>query len=314
MSLADLERTNREKTHYEWKSGRSESTRLACRPSLKVFKICDLHQQIPNFLLSFLPSSFLAHPSTLSPPPVTLHTKTRLKHTTMDVEQVIANIITAEQVSTEAMMAEFFNFDAYSHSSEAPGMPETSSDTSSQAESVPRSVSHTPILDHHDVTTLSKAYEEQFEAVCVLETSSNTASQAAPVPTIAAPTPNSQGGTTMSAARAEHFGAVFVRLERVFLVVEDVEDEFRWNKRSGTWHDDVEDVKLGWLLDPPSSFLRVSIRPNGMDFPVSLVWDSDAQCFKGMTIEEQELIMFLEDLREMVRNPLVRQHQGYYMY
>lgn len=109
--------------------------------------------------------------------------------------------------------------------------------------------------------------------------------------------------------------AVYFRLERVFVVVDDVAEEFRWNKRSGVWRaDDGEAVELEWLFASPGPLVQASVRPNGCGFSVHLAWDAGNECFSGQTIEGNCLDVLKEDMLAMLYDPWAGQFQGYSSY
>lgn len=119
-----------------------------------------------------------------------------------------------------------------------------------------------------------------------------------------------QCSSTVSKQRQD---AVFIRIEKISLVVDDVAEKFRCNKRSLRWHDeDGNNVQVGWLIENPGPLVQVDIRPNGFGFPVTVSWNAEDKCFKGKSMEDQLLIIHREESRDMVVDPWGRQYVGYY--
>lgn len=111
-----------------------------------------------------------------------------------------------------------------------------------------------------------------------------------------------------------HDRAVFIRLDRVYLVIDDVAECFRWNRRSKSWYNDRNGrfTELSWLFEFPGPLLEVSVRPSGIGFPVQLAWDEERKWFGGLTVSGVGLAVLWGELKAMAADPWARQFQGYY--
>lgn len=187
----------------------------------------------------------------------------------MDIAHVIDEMITAETVSADEMLAEFFDFEAFDKPNAI----------------LPKASLEADTLDSPSA-----------------DASRTTQSASKPQP-----------HSTVSKTRQAHSNAVFIRIDKLCLIVDDVAEEFRWNKRSRTWHDEGgNNVQVGWLIENPGPLLQVSVRTNGFGFPVDLHWDLEDKSFKGETMEGRRLVIPWKELNEMVDDPWARQYQGYY--
>lgn len=127
------------------------------------------------------------------------------------------------------------------------------------------------------------------------------------------PTLQAAHQTRLPTARVEHDHTVFVRLEKIILIIDDAAEEFRWKKRAGVWQNaNNEDVDVSWLVQIPGPLLQLSVRPGGIGLPVLLGWDPAMGCFGGLTLDDKELHVSLKEVQSMVDNSLARQFQGYY--
>lgn len=186
----------------------------------------------------------------------------------MDLEQIVAHIITAEDCSVEDMLAEFDAFHDASKQSVRNGIPKTTTDKDPSAAS-----NSTPAKRATKVKSSPQYTTKSFRV----------------------------------------FGSIFIRIDKICLVINHHREEFRWNKRSKSWKNEkCGAVEMGCGFDRPGPSLHVSIRPHGFGLPVLLGWDLENKYFKGTTLEDDKLIVDWRELKDMVCDPWERQYEGYY--
>lgn len=110
---------------------------------------------------------------------------------------------------------------------------------------------------------------------------------------------------------------IFLRLEKIITVLDSEVCEFRWARRAGTWLYASEwqvletAVDISWLFQNDQYHqMKLVVRPEGIGFPVTLVWNCEEHVFVGFTMEDKRLTMCLADVLEMHRNPLKGQFLG----
>lgn len=190
----------------------------------------------------------------------------------MDTKRVIDDMITAESVSPDEMMADFIAFDAQSRFDEPSAMfsktfPEASLSSSPSATALHTTQSASK---PQSGSTVSKIRQAQLHAVFIrIEKISRVVDDA-----------------------AEDF-----RCNKRSLM---------WHDGDG------HNVQVRWLIENPGPFVQVDVRPNGFGYPVTVHWDPKSKCFKGTNMGNRGLMIPWEELKEMVINPWARQYKGYH--